>query len=334
MPDPVAAPTVDVLTIGNALVDVLSSVEEGLVAECGLAKGTMTLIDAQRALDLYAALPPGIEASGGCAANTAVGVVSLGGSAAFVGRVAADQLGEVFAHDIKAAGVRFESDLAGGGQPTGRCLIAVTPDGERTMNTFLGAAAELAPSDISEDLVGAAAVTYLEGYLWDEPEAKEAMRAAIAHAHGHGRRVALSLSDPFCVDRHRAEFVTLVRQVDLVFCNEAEAMGLVEADSLEDALPRLTDHCPVVVVTRGADGVTVVVHGARTDVAADTVDKVVDTTGAGDLFAAGYLRGVTAGADPEACARLGALAAAEVIGHLGARPQARLADLAAGRSLL
>jgi sugar/nucleoside kinase (ribokinase family) len=334
VPDPVADPTVDVLTIGNALVDVLSNVDDRLLAECGLARGAMTLVDAQRALDLYAALPAGIEASGGCAANTAVGVVSLGGSAAFVGRVADDQLGAVFAHDIRAAGVRFESDLAAGGQPTGRCLIAVTPDGERTMNTFLGAAAELAPADIREDLVGVAAVTYLEGYLWDEPEAKDAMRVAIAHAHGHGRRVALSLSDPFCVDRHRAEFVSLVGQVDLVFCNEAEAIGLVEAATLEDALRRLAGCCPVVVVTRGPQGVTVLAEGARTDVVADPVDKVVDTTGAGDLFAAGYLRGVTTGADTEACARLGALAAAEVIGHLGARPQTRLAELAAGRGLL
>ncbi len=334
MPDTAPAPTLDVLAVGNALVDVLSSVDDGLVAQCGLAKGTMALIDARRAVDLYAALPPGIEASGGCAANTAVGMVSLGGSAAFVGRVAADQLGEVFAHDIRASGVRFESDLAAGGNPTGRCLIAVTPDGERTMSTFLGAAAELTASDIPAELVGSAAVTYLEGYLWDEPEAKQALRVAIDHAHGHGRYVALSLSDPFCVDRHRAELVDLVGRVDLVFCNEAEATGLFQVDELEDALRPLADRCAVVVVTRGADGVTVVAEGARTDVAADAVDEVVDTTGAGDLFAAGFLRGTTAGADPATCARLGALAAAEVIGHFGARPQTRLADVATRRGLL
>lgn len=338
-PDPsaqvaVRTATVDVLAVGHALVDVLAPVEDALIDAQGLVKGTMALIDSDRAVDLYKALPPGVEASGGSAANTVHGVVALGGSAAFVGRVGDDQLGEVFAHDIRAAGVRFDGRPASEGMPTGRCLIAVTPDGERTMSTFLGAASQIAPSDISGPTVGDAAVTYLEGYLWDQPGAKAALRAAIGHAQAHSRRAALSLSDPFCVDRHRSEFWELAAQVDLLFCNEAEARGLVEASSVESALPVLAERCPVVVVTRGAAGATVVARGARVDVPADPVDRVVDATGAGDLFAAGYLRGFTLGADPATCARLGALAAAEIVSHLGARPLIDLAELARSRGLL
>lgn len=325
---------VDVLAVGHALVDVLSTVEDVVVTEQGLVKGTMALIDADRAVDLYAALPPGIEASGGSAANTVVGVVSMGGTAAFIGRVASDQLGEVFVHDLRAAGVRFDAEPVSGGLPTGRCLIAITPDGERTMSTFLGAASQMSPADVSEAAIASAAFTYLEGYLWDEPGAKAALRTSVEHAHSYGRRVALSLSDPFCVDRHRAEFWELAGEVDLLFCNEAEARGLVEAPSVEVALPALADRCPAVVVTRGAAGVTVVVDGDRSDVAAEPVDRVVDTTGAGDLFAAGFLRGVTSGADPVTCARLGALAAGEVVSHLGARPLVRLSRLAEDRGWL
>jgi sugar/nucleoside kinase (ribokinase family) len=329
---PDATPTLDVVGLGNALVDVLSHEDDRFLAEHDLVKGAMALVDADQAARLYAAMGPGTEISGGSAANTMVGIASFGGRAAFIGRVADDQLGAVFAHDIRAAGVRFENAPAGDGAPTGRCLILVTPDAERTLNTFLGAAAEFGPEDVDPGLLQAAQVTYLEGYLWDQPRAKEAFRHAARLAHEAGRRVALTLSDGFCVDRHRADFLALVEdEVDILFANEQEICSLYEVDSFDDALQRVNHHCEIAALTRSAKG-SIVLSGDEVHVidAVAVPTGVVDTTGAGDLYAAGFLYGFTHGYDLGTSGRLGALAAAEVIGHLGARPQRSLAELAAG----
>jgi len=329
-----AQPTVselDVVGIGNALVDVLSNEEESFLTEHGLVKGAMALVDTERARALYAAMGPGIEISGGSAANTMVGIASLGGRAAFVGRVRDDELGEVFAHDIRAAGVRFETTPANDGEPTGRCLIVVTPDAERTLNTFLGAASEIGPEDVSADLVASAQVTYLEGYLFDQPRAKEAFRHAARLAHEAGRRVSLTLSDSFCVERHRDDFHDLVaREIDILFANENEICALYEVNTFDDALQRVMHHCEVAALTRSAKG-SVVISGDDVHVLdAHPVDAgVVDTTGAGDLYAAGFLFGFTHGYDLGTCGQLGGLAAAEVISHLGARPERSLSALAA-----
>ena len=320
----------DVVAVGNALVDVLSTTTDQFLDAQGLAKGAMALIDAARAADLYEQTGPGTEVSGGSAANTAVGVASLGGRGAFIGRVRDDTLGEVFAHDIRAAGVRFETAAATRGAPTGRCLILVSPDGERTMNTFLGAAAELHADDVSPGLVGAAAVTYLEGYLFDQPDAKAAFRHAARAAHDAGRRVALSLSDTFCVERHRLDFLSLVEHdVDVLFGNEDELCALYETPTLDDALGIVVRHCEVAAVTRAAAGSVVVGHEGLVEIPAAPVTQVVDTTGAGDLYAAGFLVGYTRGDGLRRCGELGAVAAAEVISHLGGRPERPLAELAA-----
>jgi sugar/nucleoside kinase (ribokinase family) len=323
--------SLDVVGIGNALVDVLSHEPDEFLDREGLVKGAMSLIDAERAEHLYAAMGPATEISGGSAANTMVGIASLGGRAAFVGRVRDDQLGTVFAHDIGASGVRFETPAAIDGLPTGRCLIIVTSDAERTLNTFLGAAAEIGPEDVSRELVGAAQVTYLEGYLFDQPSAKEAFRDAARLAHDAGRRVALTLSDGFCVDRHRDDFRALVEhEVDVLFANEAEICALYEVDGFDDALQNVLHHCEIAALTRSAKG-SVIVSGDEVHVVdAHPVDgAVVDTTGAGDLYAAGFLYGLTHGYDLGRCGRLGAIAASEVISHLGARPEVPLAHLAA-----
>lgn len=324
------APTVDVVAVGNALVDVLSHEDDTFLAAHDRVKGSMTLIDPSQAAALYDAMGPGIEISGGSAANTVVGITSFGGSAAFIGRVADDQLGAVFGHDIRAAGVHFAATPVAGGSGTGRCLIVVTPDGERTMHTFLGAAAEVSPDDVDPDLVRSAQVTYLEGYLWDQPAAKEAFRFAAKVAHAAGRRVALTLSDSFCVERHRADFMALVDDdIDILFANEAEICALYDVHDFDDALQRVNHHCEVAALTRSAKG-SVVVSGEEVHV----VDAVpvpggpVDTTGAGDLYAAGFLYGFTHGYDLGTSARLGSIAAAEVISHLGARPESSLAALA------
>jgi sugar/nucleoside kinase (ribokinase family) len=321
----------DVVGIGNALVDVLSNESEEFLTHHGLVKGAMALIDSDQAHALYAAMGPGIEISGGSAANTMVGIGSLGGSGAFVGRVRDDELGEVFAHDIRASGVHFETPSATDGAPTGRCLIIVTPDAERTLNTFLGAASEIGPDDVSASLIADAQITYLEGYLFDQNRAKEAFRHAARLAHEAGRRVALTLSDGFCVDRHRDDFLALVEhEVDILFANEAEICALYEVDSFDDALQRVMHHCEVAALTRSAKG-SVIVSGDDVHVLdAHPVDgAVVDTTGAGDQYAAGFLYGFTRGHDLATCGRLGGLAAAEVISHLGARPERSLAELAA-----
>jgi len=321
----------DVVGLGNALVDVLAHADDAFLAAHDRVKGSMTLIDAEQAERLYGAMGPGIEVSGGSTANSLVGLASLGGRAAFVGRVAADQLGAVFAHDIRAAGVHFAAPPADGGPPTGRCLILVTPDAERTLNTFLGAAAEFGPEDVDVDLVRAAQVTYLEGYLWDQPRAKEAFRHAARVAHDAGRRVALTLSDSFCVERHRADFLALVEHdVDILFANEAEICALYEVTDFDDALQRVDRHCEIAALTRSAKG-SLVISGSEVHLvdAVPVPGGVVDTTGAGDLYAAGFLYGLTHGYDLGTSGRLGVLAAAEVVSHLGARPETSLAVLAA-----
>ena len=311
MTPPAAAPGLDVVAVGHALVDVLSPASDDFLADQGLYKGATAIIDARRSAALYDQMGPGTEMSGGSAANTAVGVASLGGGSAFVGRVRDDLLGQVFAHDIRAAGVRFETSPATAGPPTGRCLILVTPDGERTMNTYLGAASELHTDDVAASLVGTAAVTYLEGYLFDEPDAKSAFRHAASAAHGAGRRVALSLSDSFCVERHRLDFLALVEhEVDILFANEGEACLLFGVPTLEDAVDAAARSCDVAAVTQGAKGSVVVSGAGPVEIPVHPVlDGVVDTTGAGDLYAAGFLFGLTHGYGPEACGRLGALAA-------------------------
>lgn len=326
------APTdVDVIGVGNALVDVLSHEADEFLEEHGLVKGSMALVDAERADDLYRAMGPATEISGGSCANTMVGIASFGGRAAFVGRVHDDQLGSVFAHDIRASGVTFDGQPATEGAPTGRCLILVTPDAERTQNTYLGAASELRPDDVGTDLVARAQVTYLEGYLFDQPLAKEAFRHAARLAHDGGRRVSLTLSDAFCVERHRDDFLALVEhEVDVLFANEAEVCSLYEVDAFDAALQRVRHQCEVAVLTRSAKG-SVIVNGDEIHVvdAAPVPTGVVDTTGAGDQYAAGFLYGFTHGYDLGTCGRLGAIGAAEVIAHLGARPETALATLAA-----
>jgi adenosine kinase len=320
----------DVLGIGNAIVDVLARTEDDFLIKQKMHKGGMQLIDEARAEAIYDAMGPAVEISGGSAANTTAGVASLGARAAFVGKVKDDDLGRVFAHDIRAAGVAFETPPASEGPSTGRCYVLVTPDGERTMNTFLGAAQDLHPADIDADMVAAAEITYLEGYLWDPPRAKEAFLKAAGIAHSAGRLVALTLSDAFCVDRYRGEFLDLIRKqtVDLIFANERELHSLYETADFESALSALRADARLGVVTRSEKGCLIVTREETDAVHARPVERVVDATGAGDLFAAGFLVGLSRGNDYRAAARLGALAAAEVIQHLGARPATSLKALA------
>jgi sugar/nucleoside kinase (ribokinase family) len=320
----------DVLGIGNAIVDVIARTDDDFLARQNMRKGTMQLIDEPRAASIYDAMGPAVEVSGGSAANTIVGVASLGGRAAFVGKVKDDELGRVFAHDIRAAGVAFATPPASAGPSTARCYVLVTPDGERTMNTFLGAAQDLHPNDIDADAVAAAQIVYLEGYLWDPPHAKEAFVKAAKIAHGAERDVALTLSDAFCVDRYRAEFLDLIRSgtVDLVFANERELHSLYETADFDTALNALRNDARLAVVTRSEKGCLVVTREETDVVPANRVERVVDATGAGDLFAAGFLVGLSRGVDYRTAARLGALSAAEVIQHLGARPETSLKDLA------
>src|SRR5262245_4596115 len=321
---------IDVVGVGNALVDVLSHEDDAFLATHGLDKGAMTLIDTERAERLYDAMGPSTEISGGSAANSMVGIASFGGQSAFIGRVNDDQLGAVFGHDIRAAGVEFTGKPVAGEAPTGRCLIVVTPDAQRTLNTFLGASARLERADLDHDLLSRAQVLFLEAYLWDEADAKDAFREAARVAHAAGNRVAFTLSDSFCVDRHRAEFIELIEhEVDVLFANEAELCSLYEVDSFDEALQRVAFHCEIAALTRSEKGAVIVTRDEIHVVDAHPVDRVVDTTGAGDLFAAGFLFGLTHGYDLGTAGRLGALAAAEVISHLGARPQTSLRELAA-----
>ena len=320
----------DVLGIGNAIFDVLVQTDESFLGRHGMTKGGMALIDEARALSIYGDMGPAIEMSGGSAANTIVGVANLGARAAYVGKVRDDQIGRLYTHDIRAAGVAFETRPASDGPATGCSYILVTPDGERTMNTYLGAAQELMPDDIDAAQVAASAILYLEGYLWDPKSAKEAFVKASTIAHDAGRQVALTLSDSFCVDRYRGEFLDLMRggTVDLVFANEAELHSLYQTADFDTALTQLRGDAKLAVVTRSEKGCVVATKDGVTAVPAFPIDKIVDTTGAGDLFAAGFLFGLVRDAGFEAAGRLGALAAAEVIQHIGARPQVSLKELA------
>ncbi|MGH7087442.1 MAG: adenosine kinase [Stellaceae bacterium] len=330
-----AAPTLDVVGIGNAIVDVLARAEDRLIAEQGLVKGTMALVDSSRAESLYKLMGRSQERSGGSAANTIAGLASLGGSAAFIGKVAADPLGQIFAYDLRSLGVRYETRPLKGGPSTGRCLILVTPDAQRTMNTFLGASVEFEPNDIDRSLIEAAQVTYLEGYLFDRDSAKAAFREAAGIAHRAGRKLALSLSDPFCVDRHRADFRALVREhVDILFANEVEIGSLYETQSFDRAAAQVRGECEIAVLTRSAKGSVVVTNDETVAVPAAPVTQVVDSTGAGDLYASGFLHGLTRGRPLQQCGRLGSLCAAEVIGHFGARPETSLEQLARRERLL
>ncbi len=320
----------DVLGIGNAIVDVIARTDDDFLTAQNMHKGTMVLIDEERAERIYAAMGPAVEISGGSAANTIVGVASFGARAAFVGKVKDDSLGDVFAHDIRAAGVAFDTPPAFDGPSTARCYVLVTPDGQRTMNTYLGAAQDLHPNDIDGEMVASAALTYLEGYLWDPKHAKDAFLKAAAAAHGAGRRVALTLSDAFCVDRWRDEFLELMRNgtVDVVFANEAELHSLYQTADFDTAVAALRAEATLAAVTRSEKGCLVVAGGEVIAVPAFAVDRVVDTTGAGDLFAAGFLFGLATGVGHERAAQLGAMAASEVIQHLGARPETSLRELA------
>lgn len=322
-------PSFDVVGIGNALVDVLSHEDDDFVTRHGLVRGAMTLVEPDRADELYSAMGPGIEMSGGSAANTIAGVASFGGRAAYMGRVFDDQLGAVFAHDMRAQGVSFDSKPATEGPSTGRCLIVVTPDAQRTMSTCLGASALFGPDDIDPDVVRSGKVTFLEGYLFDRPESKEAYWRASTIAAEAGRKVALTLSDPFCVERHRDDFLPLVRdRVDILFANEVEACSLWGCDEVGAAVERARAEVAIACITLSERG-SIIVAGADTYEIPAQPTEVVDTTGAGDLYAAGVLYGWTKGLSLPECGRLGSLAAAEVISRTGARPAVRLADLVA-----
>lgn len=319
----------DVVGIGNALVDVISHAGDDFIVRHDLVKGSMTLVDTDRALFLYQALGHAIQMSGGSAANTVVGVASFGGRAAYIGKVSDDELGQVFGHDLRAVGVTFRPGAHDHGTPTGRCIIVVTPDAQRTMNTYLGVSSLLSVSDIDDDTVADGQVLYMEGYLYDRPEAKEAFRHAAAVAHRHGRQVSLTLSDSFCVDRHRDDFRSLVTdEVDVLFGNHDELLALYEVDSFDEAVRRVQHDCHLAVVTVGAEGCLVVTKDGVLPAPAERVDQVLDTTGAGDLFAAGFLYGYTRDRPLHECARLGAVAAAEVISHVGPRPLVELRTLA------
>jgi sugar/nucleoside kinase (ribokinase family) len=320
----------DVLTIGNAIVDIIAKAEDDFLVQENIIKGAMNLIDAERAEHLYEVMGPAIEASGGSAGNTAAGIASLGGKAAFIGKVAEDHLGKVFTHDIRAIGVHFDTEFLVDAEPTARSMIFVTPDGERSMNTYLGACTRLASPDMDADVIASSKITYFEGYLWDPPEAKTAIREAAKIAHEHERLTSISLSDPFCVDRYRDEFLDLIKggTVDIVFANDAEAKSLYQTSDLATAINALREDSHLSVVTKGADGCVVVTREKTIEVDAFPLDELVDTTGAGDLFAAGFLHGLTSGREIDDCARLGCLAASEVIQHVGPRPQVSLKQLA------
>lgn len=323
----------DVVAIGNAIVDVLASMDDEFLKEHNMPKGVMTLVDANLAEIIYGRIAGvGRECSGGSAANTAVGVAALGGKPAFIGKVADDKLGSVFREDITKSGVHFSTPCLENERPTARCMVIVSPDAQRTMNTYLGACAKLSRKDIDEELIRQAKIVYMEGYLWDREEAKDALAYAVELAHKHGRKVALSLSDPYCVNRHRDSFVSLIKSgVDIVFCNEDEILALFGVNDPEEAFERCKTLCELVVVTRGEKGAVAVREKERYEVPAEPINKVVDTTGAGDLFAAGFLTGYAQNRPVSECLQMGALSAAEVITHYGARPETPLHKLIAER---
>ena len=318
--------------IGNAIVDVLARTDDAFLDRHGLNKGAMTLIDADQADRLYDTMGPAVEMSGGSAANTIAGFAALGGHAAYIGKVKTDQLGAVFTHDIRSLGVVFDTPKATSGPPTARCLILVTPDAQRTMNTYLGACVELGPADIDEARIAAAQIVYMEGYLWDPPAAKDAFRKAMAIAGANGTRSALTLSDGFCVDRYRDEFRALVDgPLDILFANEDEIKSLYQVDDFDDALQAIRGRVDVAALTRSEKGSVIVAGDEIHIVDAEPVADLQDTTGAGDLFAAGFLYGLTHGRSYHDCARLGGIAAAEVISQIGPRPQTDLKAAVADR---
>lgn len=329
-------PKFDVLTIGNAIVDILARCDDSFLSENAIIKGAMNLIDAERAELLYSKMGPAVEASGGSAGNTAAGIAGFGGKAAYFGKVAQDQLGTIFQHDIRAQGVHYQTQPQGTNPPTARSMIFVTPDGERSMNTYLGACVDLGPEHVEEDVVAESKVTYFEGYLWDPPRAKEAIREAARIAHANGREVSMTLSDPFCVGRYREEFLDLMRSgtVDIVFANRQEVLSLYETEDFELALGKLASDCKLAAVTLSEEGAVVVRGKERVKVAAYPIRELVDTTGAGDLFAAGFLFGYTQGRSLEDCGRLGCLAAAITIQQIGPRPLISLKDAAAKEGLI
>jgi sugar/nucleoside kinase (ribokinase family) len=329
-----ASPAHDVVGIGSAIVDVIAHADEAFLARRNLTKGIMRLIDGLEADRLYAEMGPGVEMSGGSVANTMAGIASLGGRAGYIGLIRDDQLGQVFRHDITAVGVTYRVPAASAGPATARCLILVTPDAQRTMNTYLGACVELGPEHLDRTLIESAQVLYLEGYLFDPPRAKAAIRAAAEIAHGAGRKVSLSLSDPFCVERHRADFRALIADhVDIVFANEIEVGSLYETGDFEAAARAAARDCEIAVLTRSAKGSVVVSGAARHEIPAAPAAEVIDTTGAGDLYASGFLYGITHGRPLDGCGRLGSLCAAEIISHIGARPERPLKELATAAGL-
>ncbi|WP_338467242.1 adenosine kinase [Novosphingobium sp. ZN18A2] len=327
-------PTTDVIAIGNAIVDVMAPADDADIERLGLAKGGMTLVDPDRAKELYEAMGPAREISGGSAANTLAGLAELGANCAFIGQVADDQLGEVFAHDIRASGIGFATPVRAGEPATARCLIFVTPDGQRTMNTFLGASQFLPAEALDEQAIKAAKVLYLEGYLWDPEEPRKAMRRAIEAARGAGREVAFTLSDPFVISRHGDDFRKMIDagEIDILFANEHELAALTGIEDFHEGITHLGGKVKTVVVTRSEKGAHAVRGAEHAHVPAEPVEQVVDTTGAGDLFAAGFLFGHTRGQSLEQCLKLGAICAAEIISHYGARPEADLKDLVAAKA--
>ena len=320
----------DVTGIGNAIVDVLTQADDAFIADHGLEKGAMTLIDTETAEKIYGDMGSAVEVSGGSAANTIAGLANLGARSAYIGKVAKAQLGEVFAHDIRAAGVNFDTPPLEGDATTARSMILVTPDAERTMQTYLGACVELGPEDVPDELIAASEVVYLEGYLYDPPRAKEAFLKAAKVAEAAGRKVALSLSDPFCVERYRAEFLELLEgHVNILFANEDEITSLYQVENFDDALQHVRGHCDIAALTRSANGSVVVAGDEVHVVDAETVTNVVDTTGAGDSYAAGFLYGLSRGDDLATAARIGGILAAEIISHYGARSESNLKELVA-----
>ena len=326
----------DVLTVGNAIVDILARCDDGFLTENGIIKGAMNLIDAERAELLYSKMGPAIEASGGSAGNTSAGIASLGGKAAYFGKVAEDQLGKIFQHDIRAQGVHYQTKPEGTHPPTARSMIFVTPDGERSMNTYLGACVDLGPEHVEPQVVAESKVTYFEGYLWDPPRAKEAILECARIAHENGRDVSMTLSDPFCVGRYRAEFLDLMRSgtVDIVFANKQEALSLYETEDFDLALTKIAADCKLAAVTLSEEGAIIVRGDERVKIDAFTISELVDTTGAGDLFASGFLYGYTQGRTLADCGKLGCLAAAIVIQQIGPRPMQSLKDVATREGLI
>ncbi|MEM9330283.1 MAG: adenosine kinase [Pseudomonadota bacterium] len=323
-------PTYDVLAIGNAIVDIIARCEDDFLVSENITKGAMNLIDMDRAEALYASMGPAIETSGGSAGNTAAGIAGFGGSVAYIGKVADDHLGGIFNHDIKAIGVHYDTPPLAEGEKTARSMIFVTPDGERSMNTYLGACGQLSSADIDRDLVKASKIVYFEGYLWDPAQAKQAIRDAADMAHEAGRKVAMTLSDAFCVDRYRDEFLDLMRSgtVDIVFANEGELKSLYQTSDFESGINAIREDCDLAAITKGENGSIIVTREKTGEFDAFPIANLVDTTGAGDLYAAGFLFGLTSGRELGECARLGSLAAAEVIQHIGPRPQVSLKQLA------